>query len=110
MKGAGTITLAAGGLPVLVAWLVGLSGLPVAQRPITDVLAEVMAMLLLVLGWRFRRGRLVIAAAALALANFLVRELWPMPHRKPDSPRLPFCCRSLWPFSLCCPSARSIIQ
>ena len=73
MKGAGTITLAAGGLPVLVSWLVGLSGLPVAQRPITNVLAEVLAMLLLVLGWRFRRGRLVIAAVALALANFLVR-------------------------------------
>jgi diguanylate cyclase (GGDEF)-like protein len=73
MKGAGTITLAAGGLPVLVAWLVGLSGLPVAHRPITDVLAEVLAVLLLVLGWRFRRGRLVVAAVALALANFLVR-------------------------------------
>ena len=73
MKGAGTITLAAGGLPVLVAWLVGLSGLPAAHRPITDVLAEVLAVLLLVLGWRFRRGRLVVAAVALALANFLVR-------------------------------------
>ena len=73
MKGAGTITLAAGGLPVLAAWLVGLSGLPAAQRPITDVLAEVLAVLLLVLGWRFRRGRLVVAAVALALANFLVR-------------------------------------
>ena len=73
MKGAGTITLAAGGLPVLVAWLVGLSGLPVAQRPITDVLAEVLAVMLLVLGWRFRRGRLIVAAVALALANFLVR-------------------------------------
>jgi len=73
MKGAGTITLAAGGLPVLAAWLVGLSGLPAAQRPITDVLAEVLAVLLLVLGWRFRRGRLVVAAVALALANLLVR-------------------------------------
>ena len=73
MKGAGTITLAAGGLPVLVAWLVGLSGLPVAHRPMTDVLAEVLAVLMLVLGWRFRRGRLVVAAVALALANFLVR-------------------------------------
>jgi diguanylate cyclase (GGDEF)-like protein len=73
MKGAGTITLAAGGLPVLAAWLVGLSGLAAAHRPITDVLAEVLAVLLLVLGWRFRRGRLVVAAAALALANFLVR-------------------------------------
>ncbi len=74
MKGAGTITLAAGGLPVLVAWLVGLSGLPAAHRPITDVLAEVLAVLLLVLGWRFRRGRLVVAAVAIALANFLVRS------------------------------------
>ena len=73
MKGAGTITLAAGGLPVLVAWLVGLSGLPVAHRPITDVLAEVLAVLLLILGSRFRRGRLIVAAVALALANFLVR-------------------------------------
>jgi diguanylate cyclase (GGDEF)-like protein len=73
MKGAGTITLAAGGLPVLAAWVAGLSGLPAAHRPITDVLAEVLAVLLLVLGWRFRRGRLVVAAVALALANFLVR-------------------------------------
>ena len=73
MKGAGTITLAAGGLPVLAAWLVGLSGLAAAHRPITDVLAEVLAVLLLVLGWRFRRGRLVVAAVALALASFLVR-------------------------------------
>jgi diguanylate cyclase (GGDEF)-like protein len=73
MKGAGTITLGVGGLPVLVAWLVGLSGVAIAHRPITDVLAEVLAVLLLVLGWRFRRGRLVVAAVALALANFLVR-------------------------------------
>jgi diguanylate cyclase (GGDEF)-like protein len=73
MKGAGTITLGVGGLPVLAAWLVGLSGLAIAHRPITDVLAEVLAVLLLVLGWRFRRGRLVVAAVALALANFLVR-------------------------------------
>jgi diguanylate cyclase (GGDEF)-like protein len=73
MRGAGTITLVVGGLPVLAAWLVGLSGVAVAHRPITDVLAEVLAALLLVLGWRFRRGRLVVAAVALAFANFLVR-------------------------------------
>lgn len=73
MKGAGTITLAAGGLPVLAAWLVAFSGLAETHRPITDVLAEVLAVLLLVLGWRFRRGRLVVTAVALALANFLVR-------------------------------------
>jgi len=73
VKGAGTITLAAGGLPVLAAWLVAFSGLAETHRPITDVLAEVLAVLLLVLGWRFRRGRLVVTAVALALANFLVR-------------------------------------
>jgi diguanylate cyclase (GGDEF)-like protein len=74
VKGAGTITLAAGGLPVLAAWVIGLSGLPPAHRPVTDVLAEVLAVLLLVLGWRFRRGRMVVAAVAIGLANFLARR------------------------------------
>jgi diguanylate cyclase (GGDEF)-like protein len=73
VRGAGNITLIAGGLPVLVAWIAGLYGLPEAHRPVTDVLAEVLAVLLLVLGWRFRRGRLVVAALAVALANFLAR-------------------------------------
>ena len=73
MKGAGTITLAAGGLPVAAAWVIGLAGLPPAHRPVSNVLAEVLAVLLLILGWRFRRGRLVVAAVAVALANFLVR-------------------------------------
>jgi diguanylate cyclase (GGDEF)-like protein len=74
VKGAGTITLAAGGAPVLAAWLVALSGIAVAHQPITDVLAEVLTVLLLVLGWRFRRGRLVVAAVAIGLANFVVRK------------------------------------
>lgn len=73
VRGAGKITLIAGGLPILVAWVAGMYGLPAAHRPVTDVLAEVLAVLLLVLGWRFRRGRLVVAALAVALANFLVR-------------------------------------
>lgn len=83
MKGAGTITLAAGGLPVAAAWVVGLAGLPPAQRPVSDVLAEVLAVLLLVLGWRFRRGRLVVATVALALANFLARG--PLAHASSDA-------------------------
>ena len=57
----------------MVAWIASLSGLPEAHRPVTDVLAEVLAVLLLVLGWRFRRGRLAVAALALALANYLAR-------------------------------------
>jgi diguanylate cyclase (GGDEF)-like protein len=73
VKGAGKFTILAGLLPVALAWVAGLSGLPMAQRPVTDVLAEVLAVLLLVLSWRFRRGRLAVAALAVALANFLLR-------------------------------------
>ena len=73
MKGASKITVAAGGLPVLIAWAAGIAGLPEAQHPVTDVLAEVMAVLLVILAWRFRRGRLAVAAIVVALANFLVR-------------------------------------
>lgn len=73
MKGAGKITVIAGGLPVLAAWFAGIYGLPDAYRPVADVLAEVLAVLLAILGWRFRRGRLAVAALALAFANFLVR-------------------------------------
>jgi len=72
--GAGNITVLAGGLPVLAAWLVGASGLAEAHRPVVDVLAEVLAVLLVVLAWRFRRGRLAVAAVAVAVANFLVRR------------------------------------
>jgi diguanylate cyclase (GGDEF)-like protein len=84
VRRAGNITLIAGGLPVLVAWVVGLYGIPAAHRPVTDVLAEVLALLLLVLGWRFRRGRLVVAALAVALANFLVRG--PLADAPSDTP------------------------
>jgi len=73
VKGAGKFTILAGVLPVALAWVAGLSGLPMAHRPVTDVLAEVLAVLLLVLSWRFRRGRLAVAALAIALANFLLR-------------------------------------
>ena len=61
-----------GALPVLAAWIAGISGLPEAHRPITKVLAEFLAVLLLVLGWRFRRGRLAIAALAVALVPALL--------------------------------------
>ena len=63
----------AGGLPVLAAWIISLSGLPEAHHPISNVLAEVIAVLLVVLGWRFRRGRLAVAALSVAFANVLFR-------------------------------------
>jgi len=73
VRGAGKITVLTGGLPVLAAWLIGLSGLAEAHQPVVDVLAEVLAVLLMVLAWRFRRGRLAVAALAIAVANFLIR-------------------------------------
>lgn len=73
MRGAGKITVASGAVPVLAAWLVASWGLPEAYRPVTDVLAEVLGLLLIVLAWRFRRGRLAVAALLLGLANLLIR-------------------------------------
>jgi diguanylate cyclase (GGDEF)-like protein len=73
VKGAGLVTVLIGGLPVLVAWVAGLTGLFEAQRPVTDVIAEVLAVLLVVLAWRFRRGRLAAAAVLVGASNFLVR-------------------------------------
>lgn len=62
-----------GSVPVLVAWLAGRYGLLEAHRPVTEVLAEVLGVLLLVLAWRFRRGRLATAALLIGLANLLIR-------------------------------------
>ncbi len=73
MRGAGVITVLLGGLPVLVAWIAGLTGMLESHRPVTDVLAEVLALLLIVLAWRFRRGRLAVAALLIGASNFLVR-------------------------------------
>jgi len=73
VRGAGVITVLLGGLPVLVAWIAGLTGMLESHRPVTDVLAEVLALLLIVLAWRFRRGRLAVAALLIGASNFLVR-------------------------------------
>jgi diguanylate cyclase (GGDEF)-like protein len=90
VRGAGKFTIVAGFLPVTAAWVVGLSGLPTAHRPVTNVLAEVLAVLLLVLGWRFRRGRLAVAALVIALANFLVRGPLTELPAGPGGPALAF--------------------
>jgi len=81
--GAGKITLITGGLPVLAAWLAGLLGLTEVHRPVVDVLAEVLAVLLVVLAWRYRRGRLAVAALAIAVANFLIRGPLSLAHAEP---------------------------
>lgn len=47
--------------------------MPPASAPYVELAAEIIAIFSLVLGWRFRRGRLVLCTVALALANHLVR-------------------------------------
>jgi diguanylate cyclase (GGDEF)-like protein len=73
VQGAGTITIILGGLPILAAWLLEFTGLSLSYRSVTDVLAEVACVLLLVLAWRYRRGRLAAASLMLAATNWLVR-------------------------------------
>ena len=73
MRGAGRITFIAGGLLVVAAWIAGTAGLPEAYWPVAEVLPELLGMLLLGLAWRFRRSRLAIAAAVVAITSFLLR-------------------------------------
>ncbi len=75
MRQAGSITFVAGGLLVFGAWAVGTTGLPDTYRALTEVLAEPLALLLVLLAWRFRRSRLALAALLVALTNLLVRGL-----------------------------------
>ena len=73
MRGASRITVVAGGLLVTAAWIVGTFGPVGRYRTISDVLAEVIAILLFVLAWRYRRDRLAIATLVIAAANLLIR-------------------------------------
>ncbi len=73
MRSAGVVTVLLGGLPVLIAWIAGRTGFLESHRPVTDVLAEVLALLLIVLAWRFHRGRLAVAALLVGASNYLVR-------------------------------------
>ena len=75
MRGSGRITFIAGGLLVAAAWIAGTTGLPEAYWPVVEVLPELLAVLLLVAAFRFRRSRLAIAAIIVAVANILLREV-----------------------------------
>jgi diguanylate cyclase (GGDEF)-like protein len=73
MRGAGSITFLSGSLLVAVAWLAGGVGVSDPYRTVAAVLAEPLALVLCALAWRFRRSRLALAAAVIAVANLLVR-------------------------------------
>ena len=73
MRGASRITLVAGGLLVAAAWVIGSFGPVGRYRAISDILAEAVAVLVLILAWRYRRDRLAVATIVIAAANFAVR-------------------------------------
>ncbi len=75
MRGSGRITFIAGGLLVAAAWIAGTTGLPEAYWPVVEVLPELLAVLLLVAAFRFRRSRLAMAAIIVAGTNILLREV-----------------------------------
>jgi diguanylate cyclase (GGDEF)-like protein len=80
MRGIGRATVVGGGLLVLGAWAAAWSGVLAAHRPVTDVLAEVSAALLVILAWRFRRDRLAVAAVIIAVSNLLLRTVLAAPE------------------------------
>ncbi len=73
MRRASRITLVAGGLLVVAAWVIGSFG-PVGQiRTISDILAEAVAVLVFILAWRYRRDRLAVVTLVIAAANLVIR-------------------------------------
>ena len=73
MPGSARITLAVGFVLVLAAWVAGSFGLPPEHRAAADIVAEVLAVPLLLLAWRYRRHRLAAAAVVVAGANLVAR-------------------------------------
>jgi diguanylate cyclase (GGDEF)-like protein len=69
----GAVAAAGGGALVVIGWLAGAGALPPSYLPVAAVLAEVLAVLALGVGWRFRRSRLVVAAVLIAVANVILR-------------------------------------
>jgi diguanylate cyclase (GGDEF)-like protein len=74
MRIGGRITCVAGGVLVAAAWIAGVAGIPESYWPVAEVLPELLAVILIVLAWRFRRSRLAIAAVLIALAGHFLRQ------------------------------------
>ena len=73
VRGAGSITFIAGGLLVAVAWGAAAIDPTDPYRSLTEVLAEPLGALIVVLAWRFRRSRAALSAMAIVMTNILVR-------------------------------------
>ncbi len=72
-KTAGQWTVISGGVLLALAWVGAVFGVPQAYRPVAETLPEILAVLVVVLAWRYRRSRMVIAAVLLAFAGHLVK-------------------------------------
>jgi len=73
MHRASRITVVTGGLLTAFAWVAG-TFVPVDRyRHVVDITAEAVAVLLIILAWRYRRDRLAVATIVIAAANFLIR-------------------------------------
>ena len=70
---AARITAIAGGLLIGLAWVSAATGLISGHHAVTDLLAEAVSAVVVILAWRYRRHRLAAAALATAGAGFLVR-------------------------------------
>ncbi len=68
------VSFATGAVLVLVAYLAGSLELPPGTTQVTDLMPAVIGGLLILLGWRFRRSRLALAAALIAVVDLLVEE------------------------------------
>jgi len=74
MRRASQITLIVGGILVGAAWCLGRFDVFGIHQAASEVLTGVVAVLLVILGWRYRRDRLVAAAVLIAGADFLIRS------------------------------------
>lgn len=67
------MTMVAGALMVAAAWIAGAAGLPAPYWPVVTVLPDLLAVLLIMMAWRFRRSRLAVATTIVAVTNILLR-------------------------------------
>lgn len=80
----GRFSFLAGGGLVLAAWVAGGDWVTPTSRPLVERLPELLAVLTVVLAWRFRASRAALAAVVIAVSGMLLRrELVPL---SPEAP------------------------
>ncbi len=70
----GRFSFLAGAGLVLAAWVAGADWVTPASQPLVERLPELLAVLTVILAWRFRASRAALAAVAVALSSLLLRQ------------------------------------